>query len=116
MDAYDHRCAVSGIRILTTDRHTAVEAAHIVSWSISQNDDPRNGIALSKLCHWAFEEGLITISSDYVVRLSPELSAAYNAPGYLGTLDERPIHLPNEKDLYPEPAYLAWHQENMFRK
>ncbi|WP_282755644.1 HNH endonuclease [Desulfuromonas thiophila] len=31
--AYDHRCALCGIRIVTPDGHTVVEAAHIVPWS-----------------------------------------------------------------------------------
>ena len=115
VEAYNHRCAVSGIRILTSDYHTAVEAAHIVPWSISHNDDPRNGLALSKLCHWAFEEGLITFSTDYVIQLSSELTASYNAPGYLGTLKGRPIHLPDETSLRPAPEYLTWHQEKTFR-
>jgi putative restriction endonuclease len=72
VEAYDHRCALSGIRILTADHHTAVEAAHIKPWSLSQNDDPRNGLALSKLCHWAFEEGLLTLSGDYTIHTSPD--------------------------------------------
>jgi putative restriction endonuclease len=115
-DAYDHRCAVSGIRILTADYHTAVEAAHIVPWSVSQNDDPRNGISLSKLCHWAFEEGLLTITTDYIIKLSGELSAHYNAPGYLGTLDQRPIHLPDEEKLRPDLDALKWHRKHRFRR
>lgn len=41
--AYDHRCALCGIRMLTADGHTAVDAAHVKPWSISHNDDPRNG-------------------------------------------------------------------------
>ncbi|PEN06960.1 HNH endonuclease [Longimonas halophila] len=113
--AYNHRCAASGIRILTADNRTAIDAAHIVPWSISHNDSPRNGIALSKLCHWAFEQGLMTISTDYRIRLSSELSASYNSPGYLGTLDERPIHLPDDRGLHPDPEYLSWHTKKRFR-
>ncbi len=47
--AYDHRCAFCGIRMLTVDGHTAVDAAHIVPWSVSHNDDPRNGMASAAL-------------------------------------------------------------------
>ncbi|HSM57087.1 MAG TPA: HNH endonuclease, partial [Candidatus Sulfomarinibacteraceae bacterium] len=54
--AYDHRCALCGVRILTADGHTAIDAAHIVPWSESQNDDPRNGLALCRLCHWTFDQ------------------------------------------------------------
>jgi putative restriction endonuclease len=57
--AYDHRCALFDIRILTPEGHTAADAAHIVPWSASQNDDPGNGMALCRLCHWTFDEGLL---------------------------------------------------------
>lgn len=60
--AYDHRCAICGVRILTADGHTAVAAAHIIPWAVSHNDDPRNGLALCHLCHWTFDEGLVTFS------------------------------------------------------
>ncbi len=49
VSAYDHRCAFCGIRMLTVDGHTAVDAAHIVPWSVSHNDDPRNGMASAAL-------------------------------------------------------------------
>lgn len=49
--AYEHRCAVCGVRMLTADGHTVVDAAHIKPWSASFNDNPRNGMALCKLCH-----------------------------------------------------------------
>lgn len=116
VEAYNHRCAISGIRILTVDYHTAVDAAHIIPWSVSQNDDPRNGLALNKLCHWAFDEGLVTISPEYVIYLSSELTTKYNSPGFLGTLHERPIYLPEEKSLWPEPEFLSWHQSNRYRR
>jgi putative restriction endonuclease len=57
--AYSHRCALCGIRVQTLDSHTAVDAAHIVPWSISHTDEIRNGMALCKLCHWTFDKGLI---------------------------------------------------------
>jgi putative restriction endonuclease len=30
--AYDHRCALCGVRIITPEQHTVVDAAHIVSY------------------------------------------------------------------------------------
>ncbi|MEF8795170.1 MAG: HNH endonuclease [Salinivenus sp.] len=116
VEAYDHRCALSGIRILTADHHTAVDAAHIKPWSVSQNDNPRNGLALSKLCHWAFEEGLFAISSEYTILTSSELTAPYNTTGHLDTLHDRSLHLPDEEALWPAPEYLAWHREEQFRE
>jgi len=48
---YNHRCALCGIRMLTPDGHTVVEAAHIIPWRQSRDDKPTNGMALCRLCH-----------------------------------------------------------------
>jgi len=114
--AYDHRCALCGIRMLTPDGHTAVDAAHIVPWSISHNDDPRNGMALCRLCHWTFDEGLIGVSSRYVVITSPQLAASHNVPGHLLTLTDRGIIGPAEQPLWPYLDALSWHRQHVFRK
>jgi len=114
--AYSHRCAFCGIRMLTIDGHTAVDAAHIIPWSESHNDNPNNGIAMCKLCHWSFDEGLLSITSQYAVVTSPQLIAHDNYPGYLSTLQERPIFKPNDELLWPDKSSLAWHRKNKFRK
>ena len=114
--AYDHRCALCGIRMLTPDGHTAVDAAHIIPWSISHNDDPCNGMAFCRLCHWTFDEGLLSVSSRYVVITSPQLATGHNVPGHLVTLDSRVIIGPNEKLYWPDLDALSWHRQNVFRK
>jgi putative restriction endonuclease len=114
--AYDHRCALCGIRMLTPDGHTVVDAAHIVPWSVSHNDDPRNGMALCRLCHWTFDEGLISVSSRYVVITSSQLAASHNVPGHLLTLTDRGIIGPVEQPLWPDLDALSWHRQHVFRK
>ena len=57
--SYEHTCAICGIRIVTPEGRTAVAAAHIVPWSVSHNDDPRNGMALCGLHHWTFDQGVV---------------------------------------------------------
>jgi len=116
VSAYDHRCALCGIRMLTPDGHTVVDAAHIVPWSLSQNDDPRNGMALCRLCHWTFDEGLIGVSTHYAAITSPQLATGQNVPGHLLTLDGREIIGPREKPLWPDLDALSWHRQNVFRK
>ena len=39
-------------------------SAHIEPWAKSQNDDLRNGLALSRNAHWAFDEGLWSVGND----------------------------------------------------
>lgn len=114
--AYDHRCALCGIRMLTPEGHTVVDAAHIVPWSISHNDDPRNGMALCRLCHWTFDEGLLGISSRYLVITSPQLAANENVPGHLLTLANRAIIGPAEPPLWPNLDALKWHRRQVLLK
>jgi putative restriction endonuclease len=114
--AYEHRCALCGIRMLTADGHTAVDAAHIVPWSTSRNDDPRNGMALCRLCHWTFDEGLVGVSPHYAVITSPQLAANQNVPGHLLTLTGRGIIGPSEQPLWPDLDALGWHRQHVFRK
>jgi putative restriction endonuclease len=113
--AYNHRCTVCGICALTPEGHTVIEAAHIIPWSISHDDNPRNGVALCKVCHWMFDEGLLTISSKYIVIISPQLSADQNIPGHLVTLEGRGIIEPINKIFLPEMESLIWHYREVFR-
>ncbi|MFM8319609.1 MAG: HNH endonuclease [Chloroflexota bacterium] len=113
---YDHRCAFCGVRMLTTDGHTAVDAAHIIPWSISHDDDPHNGMALCGLCHWTFDQGLMGVSARYQVLLSRELRITQNVPGHLLTLESRSIIGPVEQALWPHVEALGWHHQNVFRQ
>jgi putative restriction endonuclease len=61
---YRFTCALTGYRCLTSEGVTIVDAAHIEPWSKTQNDDPANGLALSKNAHWMFDEGLWTAGDD----------------------------------------------------
>jgi putative restriction endonuclease len=113
---YDHRCALCGVRMLTIDGHSVVDAAHIVPWAVTHNDDPHNGMALCRLCHWTFDEGLISVSKTYMLILSTELRANTNVAGHLLTLEGRTLIGPSEQVLWPDLESLSWHRHNVFRK
>lgn len=113
---YEHRCAFCGVRLTTVDGHSVIEAAHIIPWCISHNDDLHNGMALCRLCHWTFDEGLLSVSAKYLVVVSSELRITSNMPGHLLTLESRPIVGPMEQKLYPDLESLEWHRQNVFRK
>jgi putative restriction endonuclease len=107
---YDHRCALCGVRIVTPEGHTVVDAAHIIPWSKSRIDDIRNGMALCKLCHWAFDEGMMGVSDDFNVITSRQIAVNPNVPGFLLTLSGRGIIGPPDRDLWPARQYLAEHR------
>lgn len=113
--AYAHRCTTCGLRIVTADRHTVVEAAHIVPFSVSRNDDPRNGLSLCRLCHWNFDEGMLSVSARYEVITSPQLTLYDNLASYIVTLAGRGIIHPIEERFMPDLDALAWHRENRLR-
>jgi len=111
VSCYDHRCALCGVRILTPEGHTAVDAAHIIPWAISHNDDIRNGMALCKLCHWAFDEGMLGVAGDYTVLASRQIGTSPNVPGFLLTLAGRGMIPPADRILWPAQHSLSWHRQ-----
>ncbi len=115
ISAYDHTCAMCGLRVLTPDGHTAADAAHIVPWSQTHNDGLGNGVALCKLCHWGFDEGLLTASANYSVMISPQLSADYNVPAHLPGLKDKKFTLPKEQAFWPDLEALKWHRQEVYR-
>jgi len=113
--AYDRRCAMCGIRILTVAGHTAVDAAHTDPWCESRNDSPTNGLALCKLCPWAFDEGMLSVAEQHSILVSPQLSAYHNIAAHLGTLRDRPLLLPGEQRHWPNSAALRKHRSRFYQ-
>lgn len=114
--SYDYCCAICGIRIITPEGRSAAEAAHIIPWSQSYNDDPRNGVALCGLHHWVFDQGLLTITPSYTVQVSPLVDDQPAANQTLIAFARQPIQLPNQAHLYPDQAALNWHNQKIYRK
>lgn len=119
-EAYDSRCMFSGQRLPRTDATSTagVDAAHILPWSRFDLDATKNGLCLSKQCHWAFDEGLFRLSFDetenaYVVSIpNPVRLAAQAAHFDIAAFDAvaGPVpkkHLPTNTALWPSRQYLA---------
>jgi putative restriction endonuclease len=87
----------------------------LAAWSVSHNDDPRNGLALCRLCHWTFDEGLLGVSPHYQVIATKALTAYGNIAGHPLTLHERPIFQPVEAALWPARDALRWHRAECLR-
>jgi len=111
---YEHRCALCGIRMLTPEGHTVVEAAHIKPWSEGHDDRPNNGLALCRLCHWSFDEGLMSVGTKYEVLVSRRVQVEQNLPGHILTLRDRPIFSPTEDQYWPAQENLDDHRLRRF--
>lgn len=107
---YDHRCALCGIRIISPDSHTVVDAAHIKDWAVSHDDSPTNGLALCKLCHWTFDSGLVGFDDDYRVIVARSITRDGNLPGHIQQFAHRPMILPDRECYYPATENLEWHR------
>ena len=108
-EAYDDRCAVTGLRIINGGGRSEVQAAHI--WGVGDGgpDVVQNGIALSGTIHWLFDRHLISLTNEYRLLVSHN-----KVPAELRVLFERQldrIHLPKDRRLWPHPAYIERHRE-----
>jgi putative restriction endonuclease len=111
-EAYDSRCAISGLRLVNGGGRPEVQAAHIRPVAAEGPDSVRNGVALTSTIHWLFDRGLITIDDGYRVRVSGQ-----GIPEDLDRLlpRERRLLLPERPDLRPHPTFLRWHREHVFK-
>ena len=68
--AYGSACCVTGIQV-----SELLCASHIVPWSVDvpNRTNPRNGLCLNALHDRAFDRGLISVSTEFKVVISPRL-------------------------------------------
>ncbi len=110
---YEHQCAFCRLSIRSPEDHTVVQAAHIIPWSEGRDDDLGNGLALCGVCHWTFDEGLLSLSNDWHILFSSHLEKEGQQIGYLQTLKGTQILLPH-KSLRPQRESLEWHRTKTF--
>jgi len=113
LDNYGNTCAVTGQRFYSAN-HTEADGAHIIGKSVQGTDDPRNGVALAKSVHWAFDRGVFTISDQYEVVINPKARATSVANFPLLEMDRRRIQLPKDSYYWPHAEALTWHKTEVF--
>jgi putative restriction endonuclease len=110
--AYRHTCALTGYRMTTLGMESIVDAAHIHEFRDSRNNDPRNGIALSKNAHWQFDRGLWSLDDNYRVILNKTRFIEEGIPGQrLVDFEGERVFLPSDPKYWPEQTYISWHRK-----
>ena len=110
---YDYQCAVCGLRIITPDGSSPVDAAHLIPWGKTHDDSPTNGIALCKLHHWALDANLIapTVNLRWVV--SQIIDPRRNSERELTRFHKAPMLLPRQKENYPREEAILWRYRSL---
>jgi len=110
-NAYDNRCAISGLKLINGGGRPEVQAAHIKPVASEGPDSVRNGIALSGTLHWMFDRGLISIGDDF------RILRAAGVPDDVARLirPEARLLLPGDETLRPHPTFLRYHREHVFK-
>ncbi len=115
LENYDFTCAVTGQRFRSR-HHIEATAAHIIRRARKGTDDPRNGLALSQSTHWAFDQGIFTISDQYEVVINPKARGASYTRFPVMDCDRNAIRLPKDEYYYPHPEALEWHRKEVFSR
>lgn len=108
--SYDGRCAVTRERTLP-----ALEAAHILPYSLGGAHEASNGLLLRSDIHHLFDDGFVTVTPDLRVEVSQRIKDYYGNGRDYYALQGTPIHAPQDSSLRPDPQALGWHNENRFR-
>lgn len=108
LEAYNETCAICGTRRNSPEGKPEVEAAHIYPKSEGGADDVRNGLALCRLHHWAFDVGWIGITEDHEITVYDDP----NRDEYkeFQIFDGEELKCP--ENVKPHPKYLRARQSN----
>lgn len=113
---YHYSCVLCGVKMLLPSGIALVEAAHIHQFAQSKNNDIRNGLALCRNHHWAFDQGLWSIDTSFEIVVAcgkfaeqapnqTELMSYHAKPLDFSWL--QPEHRPSQKNL-------DWHRQHKF--
>jgi len=110
--AYQNRCAISGLDLTNGGGRPEVQAAHIRPVAAGGPDSARNGIALSGTVHWMFDRGLISIDEDHRLLIGK----AYQLGQAMALVEPgRPIWMPPDPSARPHPEFLNYHRTHIFK-
>ncbi len=111
--SYNNTCCITGMQ-----QAEFLIAGHIKPWSVDEKNrlNPRNGIAINALHDKAFETGLITITPDFKIKISPLLlkqKKSKEIQEYFVKYNNQEIILPSR--FLPDIEFLKYHNETQFK-
>ncbi|OWO91234.1 restriction endonuclease [Rhizobium esperanzae] len=114
LQAYDKRCAITGLKLINGGGRAEVDAAHIRPVEANGPDILTNGIALSGTAHWMFDRGLIGLSDDLDILISRQANDPESIRGLINNSGRAIV--PPRLFERPNPHFLQWHRRNCFKQ
>jgi len=112
LSAYDFSCCITGI-----DIPDLLVASHIIPWSKASKDrlNPRNGLCLNALHDKAFDKGLMTVTTDFKIKISPKILAktSVSVGLWIASFEGKDIIAPER--FMPTKEFLEYHNKNIFQ-
>lgn len=112
LSAHNFKCCITGI-----DIPGLLIASHIIPWSEAGKDrlNPRNGLCLNALHDKAFDRGLMTVTTDFKIKISNKLliKPSVAIERWIASFEGRPIIVPER--FVPMIQMLEYHNRNIFQ-
>jgi len=111
--SYNNTCCITGIQ-----QAEFLIAGHIKPWSMDEKNrlNPQNGIAINALHDKAFETGLMTITTDFKIKISPFLHKKKKSKSiqeFFLKFENQDIILPSR--FLPDIEFLKYHNDVRFK-
>ena len=112
LSAYGSKCCITGI-----DAVELLNASHIKPWSedIPNRTNPQNGLCLNAFHDRAFDKGLITISDEFKVKLSPKVATREGLAWRSMLLDYDGVAIRLPAHFLPSQEFLKYHRKHKFQ-
>jgi putative restriction endonuclease len=109
--SYNNRCCITGLQ-----QPDLLISSHIRPWNLDVQNrlNPHNGLAINALHDKAFENGLLTITPDYKIRISSILLKQKGvAESIFKSYHNKDIILPSR--FLPDKKFLEYHSDIRFK-
>lgn len=113
--AYAYQCAMCGFDGALARTPVALEAAHVQWHSQDGPDDPSNGVCLCELHHALFDLGVLGLTADRKVTVSPLYVARTAAGRAVDQLAGVQLARPRGDHPVVDLQYIRWHTIQVFK-
>lgn len=115
LNSYENRCCITGLAV-----PELLVASHIKPWkdadSRTERTNPMNGLTLNALHDKAFDRGLITVTPDYIIKVSSEIKPSVGGDtveDWILSFANQKIRMPNK--FFPRKEFLEYHNDVIFK-